>query len=113
MSDETKPDELKTAASEMDVYNVPAKSRYRIFQWGLTGMSLTASVLLIMLLRCATTSKDEVKELLKEQVQDLKEQARTESRAQVRQADASLSPQIDAVARENDSLKTVIKTLKN
>ena len=104
------PDELNQR-DEFDTYSVPKKSRFKIFQFGLAGMSLTASVLLIMLLRCATSSKEEVKEILKEQVKDLKEQAKIESAKQLQQADAKLSPQLDDAAGEIDSLKRVIRQL--
>src|SRR6187549_646110 len=98
---------------EFDQYSVPAKSRFQIFKWGLGGMSATASVLLIMLLRCFSNSESKTERLLNAQIEYIKEQAKSESQRQIQKVDNSLSPQIDEAANSLDSIKHEIKALKN
>lgn len=98
---------------ELDRYRVPLKSRFKIFQWGLGGMSATATVLLIMLLNCVYSGSDKVEELMNARLEDFKEAARKESMKQVQQADRQISPQINEATQGIDSLKKEIQTLKN
>lgn len=76
-------------------------------------MSATASVLLIMLLRCFTNSESKTERLLNNQIEYIKEQAKHESQRQVQRVDNSLSPQINEAQTTIDSLKHEVKELKN
>lgn len=98
---------------EFDQYSVPAKSRFQIFKWGLGGMSMTASVLLIMLLRCFSSNSGKVEELMNARINDIKEQAKIESQRQIQRVDNSLSPQLNEAVNSLDSIKTEVRAFKN
>lgn len=76
-------------------------------------MSATASILLIMLLRCFSSRETNTERLLNNQIEYIKEQAKAESRSQIQQVNNSLSPQINDAANSLDSLKHEVKALKN
>lgn len=100
------------AQNEFDRYAVPARARFKIFQWGLGGMSATASVLLIMLLRCYSTRESAFNDLWKARLDDLKAASKTESVIQVQKVERTIKPKIEKVQTSIDSLSEKIDSVK-
>jgi hypothetical protein len=98
--------------NELDRYGVPARARFKIFQWGLGGMSATASVLLVMLLNCYSTREKAFNALWNARLDDLKAASKTESVIQVRQAEKTIRPKIEKVQVSIDSLTNKIDSVK-
>lgn len=98
---------------ELDRYSIPAKLRVKIFQWGLTGMSATASILLWLLLRCAFGFSGKVEQLKNEQIEILvQREAHRETSKQIQQVRDTLAPQLDQVVSSIDTLQHVVSKLK-
>lgn len=98
---------------ELDRYAIPNKLRVKIFQWGLSGLGATASILLGMLLNCQNARRTDTERFLNRQIELAQEKADQRADEKIRQASNQISPQINDVAQDIDSLKKQIKALKN
>lgn len=95
-------------ADEFEQYKVPPKARFKIFQWGLGGMSATASILLVMLLRCYNGRDVAKDELWNARLNDLKQQMEQ----RIQKSDRQIAPQVQEVQTGIDSLTRQLDSLK-
>ena len=98
--------------SEMDEYNVPKATRPKIFMWGLAGGWATASILLVMLIRCYNQNGVEKDKRLGDW-QEIARKAEEAARQQVRTAVPNVEAQLGAYQHSIDSLNRRIDSLTN
>lgn len=98
---------------ELDRYAIPNRLRVKIFQWGLSGLGATASILLGMLLNCQNARRNDTEKFLNQQIEIVKQQATKAASESIQQASRQINPQIKSAARGIDSLQTQVDALKN
>jgi hypothetical protein len=100
---------------EMDDHNVPARTRPKIFTWGLTGGWTTASVLLVILLNCFYSRTQDAKEnetKADKREEDMRSMANDYLRQRLNVSAAPIIKEVKEYKKTADSLTVIADTLK-
>ncbi len=97
-------------AEEFD--NIPRMARRRMITIAAWFNGGTASVLLVLLLRCQSLWREDSDAKWNDRLNDYKEQMDRAGDRKIQQADMKISPQIDETKRIIDSLSQRVDSLK-
>lgn len=98
-------------ANEFD--DLTRAQRRRIFSVWSWANGITASVLLVFLLRCMDLRRKESNDLWNQRLNDLKEQAREAGDRKIREATQVIDPKIEETQRRVDSLTAKLDSLNS